>query len=479
MSKNWRATLTTLLNGLTLSTLFFYPLITALSGENINLLHWALIDSMETISSWLFVGIVFSILIYAGKYYFSNKISGIWSLILFEFCVSMALGGVIRNEPFTSVLKDHRQEINTLTIIAALLNLFLICWIYFKKSNRPQEIIRSALLIASPVNLIFILCLSTLILNPKFNSRIQIASSAEVNASKKNKAKTMTIILLFDELSPDYLYGSKKVNLDSYPTLKNMVQNSNKFMNAYLPGGRTAVAIPNLFNHNHDGINLKNLLENKNKDSRAMGWSLDYCTEIIPRNRNCSSTSIFNARTLTNEFSLTNQIWTNLNLLPYQKPYGFLKIPAAAAMHRRTLTKTNQWLSNQIKDLNSELIYAHFNIPHPPMLDEKTIGYYDSKRFDINEKNYLRQFKYIDEVLASLSYELESSKIKNNVNLIILSDHNVRALISSEKREQIVLLYKPADNHKINSISLNKKENASDIIITIIKKVYGKNELLN
>ena len=59
MPKNWKAILTTPLNGLTLSTLFFYPLLTALSGENINLLHWALIDSVETISSWIFIGILF------------------------------------------------------------------------------------------------------------------------------------------------------------------------------------------------------------------------------------------------------------------------------------------------------------------------------------------------------------------------------------------------------------------------------------
>lgn len=469
MSKNWRAISALLLNGLTLSTLFFYPLITALSGKNINLLHWALIDSIEAISSWLFVGLAFSMLIYGGNCFLSKKISGIWTLLLFEFCAFMALGGLIRNEPFLSLLKGHRQEINALTIIAVLLNLLLISWIYFKKSNRPQEIIRSALLIASPLNLIFILCLSALILDPKFSGRIENTLSTEINESKKNENKTKTIILLFDELSPDYLYGSKKVNLDQYPALKNIVENSNKFMNAYIPGGATAEAIHNLFNKNDDGINLKAILENKNVDSRVMGWSINYCVDLLPKNPLCSSTSIFNARTLTNKFSLTDQIWTNLNLLPHQKPYGFIKIPAAAEIHQRTFAKTNQWLLNQVKDPNAEIIYAHFNIPHAPMLNLQAIGFSDSQRFDVNEKNYLRQFKYINIALSSLLSELEILPSGKNINLIIFSDHNSRSLTPQEEHEHTALLYLSADKTIMTPATLMKKTDAVKFITSIVK----------
>ena len=156
MSKNWRTLLITPLNGLTLSTLFFYPLLTAVSGDNINFLHWALIDSAEAISSWLFVGSVFTALIYSGERIFSKKINTVWTLLLIEFGAFMALGGLIRNEPLYSLLQTNRQSLISFTLITSALNLALIAWIYLKKTNQPQEIISNLLLLASPLNLIFI-----------------------------------------------------------------------------------------------------------------------------------------------------------------------------------------------------------------------------------------------------------------------------------------------------------------------------------
>jgi hypothetical protein len=451
MPKNWIATSSLLLSGLTLSTLFFFPLLTALSGSNIDLLHWALIDSTETILSWLFVGLIFSAFICAGQTFLSTRLNTIWTLILIEFSVFMALGGLIRNEPFASLLKDHRQEINALAIIAALLNLLLISWIYFKKSNRPQAIMRSTLLIMSPLNLIFVIHLSTLILNPKYNQRVQSISAAEFSVNKNNKIKTKTIILLFDELSPDFLYGTKKANLIAYPALEDIVNNSNKYMNAYLPGGYTNKAIPNLFNEKIEGVSLKTIFEGKNKKTKVMGWALNYCQDIVPQSEGCSSISIFNARTLTNHFSIIDPIWTNFNLLPYQKPYGFIKIPLATKMHRETLKKITEWVSAQISDPKTEIIFAHLNIPHVPILNGGNMSYADNKRFDVSEENYIKQFKFINDFLQEIIDDINKlPDEEKNIKLIILSDHNIRALTKKNDHESIVLMDTELNN-KINS----------------------------
>ena len=175
------------------------------------------------------------------------------------------------------------------------------------------------------------------------------------------------------------------------PVLKELLDNSNTFTNAYLPGGSTTEAIPGLFQHEYHGSSLKELVISEESKASVTGWYLDYCHSFLKQASNCRSVSFFNARTLDNQFSLLHPIWTNLNLLPYQKPFGFIKIPSATAMHAHTLAKINGQLHDDLNNPNLNLIYTHFNIPHIPMIGAENFSWADGGRFNESEIAYISQ----------------------------------------------------------------------------------------
>ena len=45
-----------LLSGLTISTMFFFPLLNVVNGNNFQVLHWNSQDTIETLLSWILLG---------------------------------------------------------------------------------------------------------------------------------------------------------------------------------------------------------------------------------------------------------------------------------------------------------------------------------------------------------------------------------------------------------------------------------------
>ena len=111
------------------------------------------------------------------------------------------------------------------------------------------------------------------------------------------------------ELSVDYLYGDRQVDLSKLPALKNLLDNSLKYTNAYLPGGGTDKAIPELFTHEYQGTTLKKLIISEGVRASVTGWYLNYCNTFLKEAKNCRSISFFNSRTLDDRFSLLHPIW--------------------------------------------------------------------------------------------------------------------------------------------------------------------------
>jgi hypothetical protein len=131
-------------------------------------------------------------------------------------------------------------------------------------------------------------------------------------------------------------------------------------------------------------------------------------------------------------------------------------------------SRTMQALGNS----KNKLIYTHFNIPHAPIIDNKNISIYDSGRFDLSEKNYISQFKKIDEVLAKIENEVNLTREKRNVNLILLSDHNARGLTPKSEHTHVVLVTSPPEKNidNVRSLKLDaKKINPAEVILQLIE----------
>ena len=161
-------------------------------------------------------------------------------------------------------------------------------------------------------------------------------------------------------------------------------------------------------------------------------------------------------------------IWTNLNLLPYQKPFGFLKIPSATVMHRSTLAKIEEHLHEDLNNPVLNIVYAHFNIPHVPMIDSANFSWADSGRFNESECNYIKQIKYVDTIVNSVNAQISEIAESRPVNLFILSDHNIRNLTQEYEHSKTVLIFQSSNKSKL-SIGFNEEKiNTAEFIIKII-----------
>ncbi len=455
---------------MTISTLFFFPLINALSGSNIEALHWNTQDSAETLIAWITIGTLIGSFFYLISNTGNRRLIAFIYMLMIEIGGFFAIGTLIRKSELINSLKNNPSAIYTIATIIALLLVALTAWISTTSETKYSRIPQRMLVVLAPLNLLMPLNLGIAQVDRPTSPPTAQSPVNELATSLTRTSKPLTIILLFDELSPDYLYGARKVNMEKFPALKKLMSNSEIFINAYLPGGNTAEAIPALFEHKSQGGSLKELLTLQELNIGLTGWYLDYCRMILKKQDGCKSFSFFNARTLENKFSPLHPIWTNLNLLPYQKPFGFLKIPTATTMHTRTLAEINKHLHENINNENLDLVYAHFNIPHAPMLGSENFSWADGERFHENENNYINQLGYVDQAIGLAIDQINVMSKRRPVNLIILSDHNIRNLTPKSEHEHTVLIFKTFNRPEIKTHIDQRRINSAEFINEILDK---------
>jgi hypothetical protein len=463
-----KKTLKAFLGGLTVSTLFFFPLINTLSGSNIDALHWNTQDSAETLLSWITLGTLIGGLFYLISCKGNRHHIAFIYMLMINIGGFFAIGTLIRKSELINSFKNNPSAIYTIATIIALLLVALTVWISTTSKTKYSSIPQWILVVLAPLNLLIPLNISIAQVNVPSSPPILESPVNEIATSLAPSSKPLTIILLFDELSPDYLYGSRKVSMEKFPALKTLMSNSQIFTNAYLPGGNTAESIPAFFDYKSKGNSLKELLTHQRLNAALTGWYLDYCRMIVKKLNECKSFSFFNARTLENKFSLLHPIWTNLNLLPYQKPFGFLKIPTATTMHTRTLAEINRHLHENINNENLDLVYTHFNIPHAPMLGSENFSWADRGRFDENENSYIKQLGYVDQSIGLAIDQINLISKRRPVNLIIISDHNIRKLTPKSEHEHTVLIFKPFNGPEIKAVVDQQRINSAEFINQIL-----------
>lgn len=333
---------------LTLSVLFFHPLIATLH-DNIIILQWRVQNSLELIS----VIVLFTVILTVALLLI-DKIPGVRLRFALLFCIFIV--------PFISFFIHFLQQVdykNALVILGeyAHKNQLLVeiivtfCGAVFlvlaaRYTSKMTHVIIILILILSPLNL---LAGWTLWSIWDVNTKIDI-NTPNLCDKKTHTPDHNLIIILFDSLSYEYLYKNASVS-SRYTNFHRLSSISDNYHNALSPGKQTLTAIPGLLTgKSFDNVlmgyrqiykiskenkkeyldilseNLFSIAKKSGYKTFLFGSYLPYC-EMFDRYLNRGhSFSIYNYAGVETHFSLLSPIMTNLIIWPRQSPQGFIKI---------------------------------------------------------------------------------------------------------------------------------------------------------
>ncbi len=250
----------------------------------------------------------------------------------------------------------------------------------------------------------------------------------------------LTLVLLFDELSPDTFLGPPHPLAGQQEIFREWVAHSEVYTNAYLPGGQTAEAIPSLMLDSGSGQPaLSSIFRERSEGVRVLGWYIDYCALLKQSVHGCASVSILNPRTLGGGVSLLNPIVMNTVLLPHKLPFGFLKTPVATWLHEKTFINAQQWVDRTLTDARVEIAFAHFNVPHTPYLSPR-LPAAAPQRYQASAERYVQQLTYVAQVLELVRARMLEISHDRPARVVVMADHNLRALTPRELHEHVPLL---------------------------------------
>ena len=431
------------MSGAVIATLCLFPLLNALSSAPV-WLHWTALDNLNTLAAWMLLSLVVALTLAIparlGRRLLQDFVYAAW-LMVGAFFVA---GAVVKLNSLTSHLAAYRQSGGWVVVIAgAALAIFATTLFVLPGHGRTTRMQRIPLLAWPLIPLLLFhllrapgLSIAQSAILPEGTAASRSAAASPPTSRVSGPGSPRTVILLFDELSPDYLYGARKVDFPALAALTRMQQHSEIHRDAHLHGGATIVAIPALLGPTPTAPrDLVPTLSAAGLSVRVWGWYHDYCVHLAAGAATCHSNSIYNPRTLHDGFSVIDPLWADLNLLPAAFPFKAVKTPAAVALQRRTLAATREWLASQLADRSADVIYAHVNVPHLPLVAGEVARLSSPDAFVMSEDGYLSQFGAVDDVIGDV---LRSGT--RPTQLIVLSDHNARPLFPKTEHEHVVFM---------------------------------------
>lgn len=432
-----------ILSGAVIATLCLFPLLNALSSTPA-WLHWTVRDSLESLVAWALlscvVALTLAISAWSGRRVLQDAVCAAW-LMVGAFFVA---GAIVKLSNLANYLAAYRQGGGWIVVIAGVALAVLAGALFIFPGRGTTTRMQRIPLLAWPLIPLLLFHLvrapglaaagSTLLPTGASGAGPTVAAATPASASAVSSPRT--VILLFDELSPDYLYGARRRDFLDLAALTRMLQHGEIHRGAHLHGGATIVAIPALFGPTPAAARgLVTTLSKQGRSVRVWGWYHDYCAHLAADAASCHSNSVYNPRTLHEGFSVIDPVWTDLNLLPAAFPFELLKTPPAVALQRRTLDATRQWLASQLADRSADVIYAHVNVPHLPLVAKELARLSSPDAFVMSEDGYLSQFGAVDDVIGDV---LRSGT--RPTQLIVLSDHNARPLFPKAEHEHVVFM---------------------------------------
>ena len=216
--------------------------------------------------------------------------------------------------------------------------------------------------------------------------------------------------------------------------------------------------------------NIFKLAQNNQYKTALIGWVHKYCTQYGTNLDFCRSYSLYNYSSFQDGFSILNPFFTNIILLPYQFPFGFLKNPVYSKMHHRNNLRVQNILKKIIEYTESTpvLLFAHYSVPHIPYVYEIDKYQPSLNPFEKNIEKYTMQLKYVDKMIGELIEKINYEKKLEEATIILLSDHGLRhTLDGSEFNHVPMIVY--TGNNPIYKKVINKVQ-TEEVIKSIIEK---------
>ena len=425
----------------------------------------------------------------------NKKIISIYNSLLFATVIFISFHYLIRFSDinyffiYKSLLGDNSFILQVLFYLLP----FIICLIFFKMIKKKINKFNKFLFIL----LLIFLCLSSIrILN--FNYDLSKNNKEIVNdfknfdvkkLKKENEGKKRVFFLIFDEFD----YGYLEDNLENFPTIKRLLQNSFVHKNFYTPGMFTLNSVPGILTGSSvskfffkEGniifINEKNEkilfnetntifgeLKERKKKSSIFGYYIPYCKVI--KISNCYDVFNFEYKKINFRVALSYFFET----LYIDK---FLDIKSEEGIKKNNSSLSLFMHKNSINFLksNDDLIYIHYPFPH--LKGRYVPEFYDEKKIKLNKKHlnskvYIENMFLVEENLKQSMKYLEKQK---DSLLIITSDHwfKDRNKYTENKAYPVVFISKIIGDN--DSLSRNLPNNASSIKGLIMEYIEGRIE---
>lgn len=456
--------------GLTLSILFFYPLIAGLS-DNLILFQWRKNNSLE-----LIVAILLFTLFFACCFGLINKTNNakIKTAILILICLIPFASFVIYSlqqiglKNFLILMGDHAVN-NILFNIVVVLTLFAIVLLVFIYPNRIRYVVYFLIMVLSPINFI---SAWTLFLIKDINTKIVINDSTLV-LQKTGVQKHNVVIILFDELSVDYLYSDGLIK-SKYPNFKQLSSVSNNYLSAISPGKHTEVAVPGIIMNRHFekismesnfiyefSDNKKHYLKIDHNNlfaaAKAFGYKtfvygpyLPYCQMFEKYLDGGRSFSYYNYGAVDTTFSILNPIKTTLCNWPRQKPFGFMKNIFISEWQKKQTDEVLRLSISRLDNKGAIFLFSHLFVTHVPFVFNRNGYYNNNEPFLQDSHNYLNAMEYADYILGEIIRKMKSNGSYESSELTVLADHNYRIMFPGKEDHIPLIIKRPYQKIRID-----------------------------
>ncbi len=460
--------------GLALSSMFFYPL-TASLNDSPFYMHWRAIHTYEFLLSWLGIAILLSFVLWFSFEKLSSRsgLSIIFAVSILPF-ISMGIH-ICRQIGLKKELIWLFQNRFSYGFILVIFLFTMVILVHPKMDSwrkKIQSLYTIALIVLSPLSL---LSLYTVI-NFGFCEQpgIELLTDKPVFSSNpgKNTPTDNIYILLFDEMSYEYLYDNNLIR-EIYPNISAFASSSDNFHSADSPGGGTLSSIPALLlgknkleiktvgndifsvNEQNELIplrlypdNLFSMATHKGYYTALFGWYLQYEKIVGNIADDCISFGMYNYSSLSEKFSILNPILTTIFTWPQNYPFGFFKKPMYAVFHKKNVENIFNLGFTALSRTEPSFIFLHFPIPHNPFVYD--IGGFNPAfdPFLETDENYINQLKYVDWMVGKYLKEMKSRNKFDNSTIILMSDHNFRSKTEKDKWSRIPLIIKRKGQNK-------------------------------
>lgn len=452
--------------GITLATLFFYPLLAALR-DNIWFLQWSFRNTVEFLLIYLIISIILAGVIlgiarlkYPRPKLLAAALLALVPLLSFKVNVIAQFGDKLALGAMVGWLQARHLYPSQFGFIAVI-SIILLAGIY----RAPRTFLRigtTALLVLSSLNLFAFWTIATI---DHFEHNVVQQSGSETQVGLPN-----IYMLLFDGLSYEYLYDKEGKVKSAYPNIAALSAVSDNYHQARAPGKLTLHSVPKIIFEMTDAevIKIKGkhiisedehgdviLLRDREDSIFAhardnnytvviFGPYLRYCSMFKPFVNQCNSYSTYNYGDVNpSSFSLLNPIMTNVMIWPNPPPYGWFKVPARGLWYKQGIEQMYQWTTGAFRLPSPVFLFSHFYVPHRPYYFDRNGYNPPADPYEESSENYERQVEYVDTLVGRLTQELKQVNKFEDSFIVIMSDHNFRAMFPEAKDHTPLLIKSP------------------------------------